>query len=151
MSTHDEFLDTWVDVEDTLPWLPAEPYFIAEERRGPLLETLTGSALSVLEIDLANARQESDLQAALGRALDRPDEYADNWDALRDLLRERGARTPWAIAVVFSSASAFLRADVHGFVRAVSLLHSMSRELSNIDEFYGQLELFYVGEWPSAC
>ncbi|MEU9591783.1 barstar family protein [Streptomyces sp. NPDC048193] len=129
-----------------MPWLPAQPCFIVEERHGALWGTLTGSTLSVLEIDLADVRQESDLQAALGRALDRPDEYADNCD----LLRERGARTPWAIAVVFSSAPAFLRADVHGFVRAVSVLHSMSRELSDIDEFHGQLEL-YMGEWPSDC
>ncbi|MGV9700018.1 barstar family protein [Streptomyces sp. NPDC003470] len=150
MSTQDDYLDTWVDVEDALPWLPTEPYFIAQERHGHLLETLTGAGLSVLEIDLANARQESDLQAALGRALDKPAHYADNWDALRDLLRERGASTPWAIAMVFSSAHVFLRADVHGFVRAVSVLHSMSRDLSDIDEFYGQLELFYVGEWPEA-
>ncbi|MFI2411946.1 barstar family protein [Streptomyces sp. NPDC018947] len=150
MSAQDESLDTWVDVEDALPWLPAEPYFIAQERHGRLLETLPGSGLSVLEIDLVHARQESDLQAALGHALDKPAHYADNWDALRDLLKERGASTPWAIAIVFTSAPAFLRADVHGFVRAVSVLHNMSRELSNIDEFYGQLELFYVGEWLSA-
>jgi hypothetical protein len=52
--------------------------------------------------------------------------------------------------MVFTSAPAFLHADVHGFVRAVSVLHNMSRDLSDVDEFYGQLELFYVGEWPSA-
>ncbi|MEU0846856.1 barstar family protein [Streptomyces flaveolus] len=150
MSTQDEFLDMWVDVEDALPWLPAEPYFIAQERHGDLMETLTGSGLSVLEIDLAHARQESDLKAALGLALDKPAHYADNWDALRDLLRELGASTPWATAMVFTSAPAFLHADVHGFVRAVSVLHNMSRDLSDVDEFYGQLELFYVGEWPSA-
>jgi hypothetical protein len=63
---------------------------------------------------------------------------------------ERGASTPWAIAIVFTSAPAFLHADVHGFVRAVSVLHNVSRDLSDIDEAYGQLELFDVGEWPSA-
>ncbi|MEU5893785.1 barstar family protein [Streptomyces sp. NPDC047461] len=111
---------------------------------------MAGSGLSVLEIDVADVRREADLQAALGRALKKPDEYGDNWDALRDLLRERGASTLWAIAVVFSSAPAFLRADVHGFVRAVSILQNLSLELSDLDEPYGQLELFYVGEWPSA-
>ncbi|WP_405638660.1 hypothetical protein [Streptomyces sp. NBC_00019] len=52
--------------------------------------------------------------------------------------------------MVFSSAAAFLRADVHGLVRAVSVLENLSLELSDIDELYGQLELFHVGEWPSA-
>ncbi|WP_353963414.1 MULTISPECIES: barstar family protein [unclassified Streptomyces] len=77
----------------------------------------------------------------MSRALEKPDEYDDNWDALRDLLRERGASTLCAIAVVFSSAPAFLRADVHGFVRAVSVLQNLSQELSDIDEPNGQLEL----------
>lgn len=149
MTVEDEFLDAWVDVEEALPWLPAAPYFVADEQRGSLLKALAGSGLSVLEIDLADVRREADLQAALGRALVKPHEYGDNWDALRDLLRERGANTPWAMAVVFSSAPAFLRADVHGFVRAVSILENLSLELSDIDEPYGQLELFYVGEWPS--
>lgn len=54
--------------------------------------------------DLTEVGREGDLQAALGRALEKPGEYDDNWDALRDLLRERGVNTPWAIAMVFSSA-----------------------------------------------
>ncbi|MGW4876483.1 barstar family protein [Streptomyces sp. NPDC004262] len=149
MNAEDEDLDDWVDVKEALPWLPAEPYFITEEQRGPLLEALTGSGLSVLEIDLADVRQESDLQGALGRALEKPDEYATNWDALNDLLRERGASTPLAMAMVFSSAPAFLHADVHGFVRTVSVLHHMARHLSDVDDCYGQLELFYVGDWPT--
>jgi hypothetical protein len=62
---------------------------------------------------------------------------------------ERGASTPWAIAIVFTSAPAFLHADVHGFVRAVSVLHNVSQDLSDIDESYGQLELFGSGLRPN--
>ncbi|KOG40739.1 barstar family protein [Streptomyces resistomycificus] len=149
MSAEDEFIDAWVDVEELLPWLPLDPYFVGEDRRDALVEVLKGSRLSVLEIDLAGVREEGGLQAGLAQALAKPEEYEDNWDALRDLLQERGAERPWQIAVVFTSASSFLRADVHGFVRSVALLHSFAREMSDLDDPYGQLELFYVGDWTT--
>ncbi|WP_406366541.1 barstar family protein [Streptomyces sp. NBC_00645] len=150
MSTEDDMLDAWVDVEERLPWLPLDPYLVGEDRRGLLVEELKQSGFSVLEIDLGTVREERQLKAALGRALVKPEEYADNWDALRDLLQQRGESSPWLIAVVFTEAHAFLRADVHGFVRSVSVLNSLAEELSSLDEPYGQLELFYVGDWTTA-
>ncbi|MCT9010470.1 barstar family protein [Streptomyces sp. NPDC054766] len=143
-------LDAWVDVEERLPWLPLDPYFVGEQRHGLLVEELERSGFSVLEIDLATVREERQLKSALGRALVKPDDYADNWDALRDLLQQRGESRPWLIAIVFTAAHSFLRADVHAFVRSVAVLHSLAEELSNIDEPYGQLELFYVGDWTEA-
>ncbi|MER5467492.1 barstar family protein [Streptomyces sp. NPDC002935] len=150
MSTEDEMLDAWVDVEERLPWLPLDPYFVGEDRRDLLLEELERSGFSVLEIDLTTVREERQFQSALGRALVKPEGYADNWDALRDLLQQRGESSPWLIAVVFTAAHSFLRADVHAFVRSVSVLHSLAEELSSFDEPYGQLELFYVGDWTAA-
>jgi RNAse (barnase) inhibitor barstar len=150
VSTEDEMLDAWVDVEERLPWLPLDPYFVGEERHGLLVEELERSGFDVLEIDLAKVREERQLNSALGRALVKPEEYSDNWDALRDLLQQRGESSPWLIALVFRAAHSFLRADVHGFVRSVSVLHSLAEELSSLDEPYGQLESFYVGDWTEA-
>ncbi|MFF0204450.1 barstar family protein [Streptomyces sp. NPDC005017] len=144
----DDFLDSWVDLGEILPWLPNEPYFIQEGQRLALLGDLLRADFSVLEVDLLGVKAERDLLIKLGHALSAPECYGENWDALRDILRDRGAGGPFCIAIVFSSSAAFLDANIHAFVRSVSLLQMMARALSGDD--FGQLELFYAADWTSA-
>ena len=110
--TTDDLQDSWVDPRDLLPWLPSEPYFAPQSRRDELVEELGKAGFTVLEADLADVTTESDLLTVLGRALSAPDHYGENWDALTDILRDRGADTPFRIALVLSSSAAFLGADV---------------------------------------
>ncbi|MET7894732.1 barstar family protein [Streptomyces mirabilis] len=144
----DDSLDSWVDLGEILPWLPNEPYFVQEGHRRALVDELASAGFSVLEVDLIGVRTERDLLIKLGQALSAPDYYGKNWDALRDVLRDRGARKPFSVAIVFSSNIAFHDANVHDFVRSVSLLQMMARALS--DEDAGQLELFYLADWMPA-
>ncbi|MFD7303112.1 barstar family protein [Streptomyces pharetrae] len=144
----DDFLDLWVDLDEILPWLPNEPYFVQVGRRHALMNELARAQFSVIEVDLVDVRSERDLLVELGQALSAPDYYGKNWDALRDILRDRGAGKPFSLAVVFSSSNAFHEANVHEFVRSVSLLQMMARTLS--DEDSGQLELFYLADWVPA-
>lgn len=144
----DEFLDGWVDVVDLLPWLPGEPYFVSNDRCHEMTAGLNRAGLAVIEIDLADAAGEEDLLAFVGRALSFPDYYGQNWDALRDILRQRGENAPWRMAMIFNSCDTFARGDLHSFVRSASLLREIAIDLSDIsDRPYGQLELFYLGDW----
>ncbi|ULR52910.1 barstar family protein [Streptomyces deccanensis] len=147
--TTDDLQDSWVDPRDVLPWLPSEPYFAPQSRREEVVQELGGAGFTVLEAELADVTTESDLLTVLGRALSAPDHYGENWDALTDILRDRGAETLFRIALVLSSSAVFLGADVHGFVRSVSLLHTIAQDLSDVDDEYGQLELFYLADWKS--
>ncbi|WP_326578486.1 barstar family protein [Streptomyces sp. NBC_00487] len=147
--TTDDLQDSWVDPQEILPWLPSEPYFAQQSRHDEVVDELGRAGFTVLEADLSEVRTEEDLLTALGRALSAPDYYGGNWDALTDVLRDRGADEPFRVALVLSSSSAFLDADVHAFVRSVSLLHTTAQDLSDVDDEYGQLELFYLADWKS--
>jgi len=84
---------------------------------------------------------------ALGRGLSLAN-CDENWDSLRQGLHELGDRYPWRIAVIFTDGDVFATKDIHSFVRAVSVLQGLAADLSSILERpYGQLELFYVGQW----
>lgn len=145
MTGENGFLDAWVDLDEILPWLPSEPYFVQEIRHREVVDGLVQGGFSVFEVDLSDVRTERDLLILVGQALSAPDYYGKNWDALRDILHDRGADDPFSIAIVFSASHAFLDANVHEFVRSVTVLQMMARELSNVDEDYGRLELFYIG------
>ncbi|MFF4043682.1 barstar family protein [Streptomyces sp. NPDC001816] len=144
----DDLMDSWVDVGEILPWLPGEPYFVHEGHHLVLVGELSRAGFSVLEVDLESVRAELDLLIKLGQVLSAPDYYGKNWDALRDVLRDRGVNKPFSVAIVFSSSVAFHDANLHEFVRSVSLLQMMARALS--DEGSGQLELFYLADWMPA-
>jgi hypothetical protein len=101
----------------------------------------------VVTVGLAEVLDEEDLLKALGRALSLAND-GENWDSLRQALRELGDRDPWRIAVIFTAGDVFATKNIHSFVRAVSVLQGLAADLSSILERpYGQLELFYVGQW----
>ena len=141
----DDFLDLWVDFGEVLPWLPSEPYFVQEGHRGVLVGDLGRVGFSVFEVDLMRVRTERDLLVKLGQILSAPGYFGKNWDALRDVLRDRGVRGPFRVAIVFSSSIAFHDANLHQFLRSVSLLQMTARVLSEEDS--GQLEIFYPADW----
>lgn len=148
MSIGDDFLDSWIDLEEIFPWLPSEPFFVEDFRRDEVGEELARSKFHVAHVDLSNVRSERDLLILVGRVLLFPDFYGENWDSLRDILRARGEDIPWHLAIMFSSCDKFARSKIHAFVRCVSVLHDISVDLSSIVESpYGQLETFYLANW----
>lgn len=60
--------------------------------------------------DLSQVRDKSGLLCALSRALDFPDDFGDNWDALADALQDM-SWLPWSRLVVEIGGSASLRRD----------------------------------------
>ncbi|MEU3788517.1 barstar family protein [Streptomyces fructofermentans] len=142
-----EFWESWVDPGDVISGLPLDPYFVHESRRRELVEKMARAGFDVQEVDLSGITTERELLVMLGRSFSAPDYYGENWDALRDVLFEQGGRAAFRIALVFSSSDAFLRAQTHGFVRSVTLLQMLARDLSDVDEGCGQLEIFYLADW----
>ncbi|MFB7651429.1 MULTISPECIES: barstar family protein [unclassified Streptomyces] len=143
----DDFQESWVDPEEVISGLSPQPYFLNEGRREEAVHELGCAGFDVLEVDLARVRSESELLVSLGGALSAPSYYGANWDALRDVLRDRGTAAPFRFALVLSSSAAFLGANVHGFIRSVVLLQMMARDVSDMNEGCGQLEIFYLADW----
>ncbi|OMI91369.1 hypothetical protein BSZ07_00205 [Streptomyces sp. M1013] len=111
------------------------------------MRELENAGFDVSEVDLSRVRSETEMLISLGEALSAPSYYGANWDALRDVVRRRGARTPLRMAFVLSSSTAFFDANAHGFIRSVTLLQMLARETSDLNEGYGQLEIFYLANW----
>ncbi|MFJ7773210.1 barstar family protein [Streptomyces sp. NPDC097107] len=142
-----DFQESWVDPEEVVSGISLEPYFLNEGRREDVVHELSRAGFDVLEVDLARVRSEAELLISLGETLSAPSYYGANWDALRDIIRGRGAVEPFRVALVLSSSAAFLGANVHEFIRSVMLLQMLARDISDLNEGCGQLEIFYLADW----
>lgn len=77
--------------------MTSEP--LAPEPLTPVLEAVRAAGLSAVLLDLSGARDKSAFMDRCARALDLPDWFGRNWDALADCLTDQG-RVPGRLLVV---------------------------------------------------
>ena len=138
-------VNSWIAVQDAIPWLTLPPYFVAPKERGRLTADLREAGFKVFEADASACATERDLLLVLGDALAFPEYYGVNWaafeDCVGDLLREDAGH----LAVVVLGADSLLRSDLHAFVRSVHLLQEVVVDVEKASAGRFQLEVFFVG------
>ena len=63
---------------------------VHEAAETPDLEPLTTAGIRAVEIDAGSIDSKQDLMAAISEALELPDYFGGNWDALDEVLRDLG-------------------------------------------------------------
>ena len=136
----------WTPLRSLVPWLPLPPYLFDEEQLPNIRHELREVGFEVAEVDASSIRNERDLLAALGSALNFPDYYRPNWDAfddcVGDLMRDESA----PVALVVVGAHALLAASPYDFVRALHLLYTVVEAVER-DAGAFRLEVLLPGDW----
>lgn len=89
-------------------------------RADPLLSATRGSDLQVARIPLREVRDKQALLAAIARALDFPDWFGGNWDALEDCLTDLSWRTAGGHVLVLEGAQDLARDDAGVLIDVLS-------------------------------
>ena len=79
-------------------------YYVASSDLGRLASRAASEELRVCRIDLGNCGSKHELLTRLGSALELPDGFADNWDALADGLRDLRWLPAWGYVLLFDQA-----------------------------------------------
>lgn len=88
---------------------PAEPAeSVHEADEGPDPAPLAAAGIRVAEIDATAIETKQDLMAALSDALELPDYFGGNWDALDEVLRDLGWLEADGHVLVVSGSQALL-------------------------------------------
>lgn len=141
---HDESLDSWVDVDEVFPGLGTEPFFVAVDRHDDLVSRLSEVGFQVVEVDLSDCQTDEDFVARFGWAINAPEYFGENWDALNDVLRDHEPVGAWKIALIILGGRGFAARNLHGYSRVISLLLKISERVSATDSPIGQLEVFCI-------
>lgn len=80
----------------------------------------------LLRLDLARVNDKEGFLAAIGKALDFPDWYGHNWDALADCLNDMSWLEADGYVLVLDHADAFAAASPTDFGTALSILQEAS-------------------------
>lgn len=83
--------------------------------------TRGAGALAVWRVDLEGVRDKAEFLAALAQALDFPDWFGDNWDALKDCLTDLTWRKARGYIIVLERCEAFAQAAREDFETALEL------------------------------
>src|SRR5687768_554120 len=81
-------------------------------REAEVLDALRGSALGLARLPLNDVANQESLFATLGDALDFPDWFGHNWDALQDCLKDLSWRDAQVHVLLFSHDEKIPQADL---------------------------------------
>ena len=99
---------------------PARSGVYRAPRADPVFSATRGSDLQVARIPLQEVRDKQALLAAIARALDFPEWFGGNWDALEDCLTDLSWRTARGHVLVLEGAQHLARDDVGVLIDVLS-------------------------------
>jgi RNAse (barnase) inhibitor barstar len=93
----------------------AGAYYIDAERREALADAVARLGFTCAGIDFGGCTDKDDALSRIAAALDFPDWFGGNWDALADCLRDLSWSPAPGYVVVLDQARAWRQADPDGF------------------------------------
>jgi hypothetical protein len=136
----------WTPLRSLLPWLPLPPYLLDQQVLAQVRADLRAAGFEIAEADASGVRDERDLLAVIGSALNFPEYYRPNWDAfddcVGDMMREQAAPT----ALLVTGTDSLLASSPYDFARAVHLLCSVTEAVER-DSGVFRLEVLFLGRW----
>jgi RNAse (barnase) inhibitor barstar len=88
---------------------------------------VTTTDFAFWRVDLAKVRSKSNLLAALAKALDFPDWFGHNWDALQDCLTDLSWRPAPGYVVVLENCEGLAASSPEAFETALEVLRHAAR------------------------
>ncbi len=141
----------WIDVTAHLPQLESKPFLVAAARAEELAEVLPGLGFRLVRVELPHgvADPEETLLVELTRALEFSPLGAGSWAAYSDRLWDLQTEAEeMPVAILISGLDRLVRSNIHGLLRCVHNLLSMTEAVGLSDPGADlQVEYFFIGAW----
>jgi hypothetical protein len=141
----------WIDLATNLPWLRSRPFLVDSPNAELLVEAVSRLGFRVVQMKFPKDTEnpEEALLVELSRKLEFSESGAGSWASYSDRLWDlQMSDDEPPLAVVIGGLDELLRLDVHGFVRCVHNLLSMTEAVGLSDARADlQIEYFFTGAW----
>lgn len=106
---------------------PSGAYFVDAHDRAALVEAAYGLEFRIASIDCRGVRNRDGGLARIAQALDFPEWFGGNWDALQDSLRDLSWLPGDGYLLLFDHSSGWREADPEGFATLIEILNDAGR------------------------
>lgn len=138
----------WISLRDTFRELRFARIFCVDAESTPtLIGKLQDLHFTLCDIDGATVANDKDLLRQLGRLLEFPDYYGENWDAFDECFGDLDASARQRIALLWTNATTTATRNLYTFSSCIVTLQNLV-EACRVEVSRGhppQVELFLLG------
>ncbi len=107
---------------------PGGAYFVDAHDRAALVEAAYGLEFRIASIDCRGVRDRDEGLARIAQALDFPEWFGGNWDALQDSLRDLSWLPGDGYLLLFDHSSGWRDADPEAFATLIEILNQTGQD-----------------------
>ncbi|MBI3917701.1 MAG: barstar family protein [Betaproteobacteria bacterium] len=116
----------------------AGPYLAPNDLRA-LADAVRKSDLTLLRLDIKGVRDKRDLLAAIAAALEFPEWFGGNWDALEERLTELPCNQTHGFVLLLDHCAEFARHSPNEFAAAIEIFESAAEFWAEQDKVFWTL------------